>query len=126
MKNPELEGHVITMNSFMAQRDVPPVKSMHFYVASKHALNAITQGFRNELKELGSRIRVSQISPQLVNTPLAIQTVGEANYERMVSSLMEPSDIADAVMYILSTPANVQVNDIMLNNMPPSKKEAQK
>ncbi len=116
-KDPNLEGYVITLNSFASQRDVPPVKSMHFYTASKYAVKAIVQGLRTELKELGSPIRISQINPQRVATPMSLEALGEEAYKHVAPLVMQPEDIADAVVYILSTPTFMQVNDLTIANM---------
>ena len=60
------DGHIINVNSMNGHRVMPG--TFYFYDATKFALTALTQGIRNELRAMGSHIRVTQISPGLVET----------------------------------------------------------
>ena len=60
------DGHIVNMSSMSGHRVIPG--PLHFYSATKYAVTALTIGIRNELRAMGSHIRVTQISPGLVET----------------------------------------------------------
>lgn len=99
------DGQIIHMNSMGGHR--VPSMQVSFYSATKFAVTALTEGLRRELAENKSHIRISSISPGLVDTDLT----------RGMSSgamKMEAGDIAEAVVYILSAKPHVQVHDIQM------------
>jgi NADP-dependent 3-hydroxy acid dehydrogenase YdfG len=53
----------------------------------------------------GTGIRVTLIEPGMVDTPF---------FENRPSDALEPEDIARAVMYAVSQPAHVDVNEILI------------
>ncbi|CAL1260852.1 unnamed protein product [Larinioides sclopetarius] len=89
-----------------------------FYCGTKFMVRCLTEGLRRELKALKSQIRVSSISPGLVQTGFF------DNYLKDSPSIkpsdifqfnpLQPKDIADSVLYILSTPQQVEVHDIII------------
>jgi 17beta-estradiol 17-dehydrogenase / 3beta-hydroxysteroid 3-dehydrogenase len=110
------DGHVIHVSSMAAYR-VPQGGGSAVYAATKHAVRALTEGLRAELRALGSRIRVSAISPGFVETEFAglyhkrpeaaVETYGRYK-------VLEPTDIARAVEYVLLCPPHVQVHDVLM------------
>lgn len=106
------EGQVINMNSLAGHR-VRPSPDLHFYAVSKYALTALTEGLRQELaSEPPTKIRVAQISPGVVNT--MIEARAHNDPRRAMPHGTDAKNIADAVLYILSTPRDLQVHDILL------------
>jgi 17beta-estradiol 17-dehydrogenase / 3beta-hydroxysteroid 3-dehydrogenase len=108
------EGHVIHVSSMAAHR-VPLGSGV--YAASKYAVRALTEGLRAELRELGSAIRVSAISPGYVETEFAAvyhgsQDVARETYARF--KVLEADDVADAIAYVLGAPPHMQVHDLLL------------
>ncbi|KAF0300304.1 Dehydrogenase/reductase SDR family member 11 [Amphibalanus amphitrite] len=100
------EGQVINICSLSGHR-VPPNPDVHFYAASKYAMTALTEGLRQELAaEPPTKIRVAQISPGLVQTEIAARAHNEPG--RVMELGVEAKNIADAVLYILSTPPELQ------------------
>ena len=100
------DGHVIFVNSLTGHQVLPDPR-WHFYCASKHALRAIVEGVRNELREQDSKIRVSSISPGLVQTSLtAPDTSG--------ITPLRPKDVANCIQYALGAPQHMQVDDIIV------------
>ncbi|MCR4265028.1 SDR family oxidoreductase [Nitratireductor sp. ZSWI3] len=102
------EGHIINISSALA-RAVYPYTTV--YAATKHALAAVTQGLRVELSHHG--IRVTEICPGLVGgtgildateDPEVLASIRNRGYQPIL-----PDDVADAVSYALSTPANVEL-----------------
>jgi NADP-dependent 3-hydroxy acid dehydrogenase YdfG len=98
------------------------VPNFSFYQASKFAVRALTNTLRAELaaKPGGTRVRVGMISPGLVATEFRERAShGAFKYESYFEKYppLLPADIADAVLYMLSTPPHVQVQDILLSPM---------
>lgn len=107
-------GHVIHISS-MASHRVPTGSGM--YSASKFAVRSLTEGLRLELREAGSKIRVSAVSPGFVETEFAEvyhsdPDAAERTYGRF--PVLQAEDIADAVAYLLEAPAHVQVHDLLI------------
>ncbi|KAJ1185602.1 hypothetical protein NDU88_002394 [Pleurodeles waltl] len=90
----------------------------HFYSSTKHALKALTEGVRQELREAKSHIRVTSISPGLVETEFAYQFNNNDREKaaEMYASIkcLQAADIANAVVYVLGTPRHVQVGELLI------------
>lgn len=104
-------GHIIIMNSILGHRipDLPPGLKPPFgmYPASKHALTALCQTLRMEMSFLKLPIRITSISPGMVDSELL------SNFnEQLVAVLpkLKVEDVADAVKYALATPERVSVS----------------
>ncbi|KAB1266548.1 Dehydrogenase/reductase SDR family member 11 [Camelus dromedarius] len=86
--------------------------------ATKFAVTALTEGLRQELREAQSHIRATCISPGVVETQFAFKLHDKdpekaaATYEHM--KCLKPEDVAEAVIYVLSTPPHVQIGDIQM------------
>ena len=107
-------GQIIHISSMAGQR-VPP--GAGFYGATKHAVRALTESLRIELREAGDPIRVGEISPGYVETGFAEHYYKSAEKARETYSqfkVLESEDVAEAVVYMLACPDHVQVHDILL------------
>ena len=86
------------------------------YTASKHALRALTRTLRLEL--LGQPVRVTEISPGLAETEFSIvRYEGDRERAAKVYAGMTPlsaEDIAEAVRWVASLPAHVDVDEMVL------------
>lgn len=58
MQDRNVAGHIVHINSIVGHK-VLNFPHMNMYSASKHAVTAITETMRNELRELGSKVKVS-------------------------------------------------------------------
>jgi NADP-dependent 3-hydroxy acid dehydrogenase YdfG len=108
------DGHVVHIGS-MAGHRVP--QNSGVYSATKFAVRSLTEGLRQELREQKSKIRVSCISPGIVQTGFHanFHTSEEAArdyYGRF--QVLQPEDVADAVAFVLAAPTHVQVHDLLL------------
>ncbi|MEC7815061.1 MAG: SDR family oxidoreductase [Pseudomonadota bacterium] len=99
----ESKGHLLLTGS--AAGRVTITGSM--YSATKWAVSAIGYGLREELR--GSGIRVTLIEPGMVDTPF---------FDEQPAHALKPEDIAQAVMYAVSQPAHVDVNEILVRPTP--------
>ncbi len=86
-------GHIVTIAS-AAARLSPPGEST--YAATKHGVLGYLTGVREELR--GSGVRISVIMPGVVATDLAAGTASGA------ASLLEPADVARAVLRTIEHP----------------------
>jgi NADP-dependent 3-hydroxy acid dehydrogenase YdfG len=110
-------GHVINISSIGAHRHKPGAVGNGMYVASKHAVRSLTESLRIELRECGSRIRVSSISPGLVETEFAEVFDGSSEHARKAYSSIEPlkpEDIANAVLFLLAQPQRSEIHDMLI------------
>ena len=78
---------------------------------SKFALEGFSQSVREELRE--HKIRVINIYPAATNTEIWNNVEGDWPRNKMIS----PNDVASAVAYALSRPAEVALENISLSNL---------
>lgn len=109
------DGHIFNLCSMSGHRVISS-KNTHFYAATKHAVNALTQGTRNELVGMKSHIRITQISPGVVETEFFERKSGKKTADKLFKSFkcLEAENVADSVIYAMSAPPHVQVHDILL------------
>lgn len=89
-----------------------------FFSATKFAVKALTEGLRQEARAAKVPLRVSGISPGTVETEFfTVRAFGDAEAAKAVTSSMkclEPADIASAILWCLSAPPHMEVNDIVI------------
>jgi NADP-dependent 3-hydroxy acid dehydrogenase YdfG len=95
----ETKGHLILTSSLAGRRALPG----SLYSATKFAVTSMGEGARLELN--GTGVRVTLIEPGMVDTPFFD--------ERPVGTL-EADDIARAVMWAVTQPPHVDVNEILV------------
>jgi len=110
---PASGGHIVHLSSLSGHR-VPP--SGGFYAPTKHAVRAHAEALRSELRGRGNATRVTCISPGFVDTPLAEEYLGSAGktVESLGYSVLEPEDIARAVVHAVQSPQGVEINDVLM------------
>ena len=117
MRKREDNGHIILISSLGAYRHKPGSIGNGMYVATKRAVRSLTESIRMELRSLGSNIRISAISPGLVETEFAerfLQNAEAASDLYQKTQTLNPSDIAEIVGFILSCPQHVQPHDVIV------------
>jgi len=119
-KGVKTQGHIINILSVWAH-EVPKREYTHFYSATKHALRVVSECLRLELQARQLNIKVTNICPGPVETNFnrnsceteeeAQQTFGSTGggYVRL-----SPKEVADTVLMAVTTPSNLQINDILL------------
>ena len=95
----ENRGHLLLTSSIAGRRALPG----SLYSATKHAVTAMGEALRAEVAE--TDIKVTLIEPGMVDTPF---------FDNRVSNALEPDDIARAVMFALTQPPHVDVNEILV------------
>lgn len=110
---PNKSGHIINLCS-IAGKEVYP--NGNVYCASKHAVNAITQGTRIDL--LKYNIKVSQICPGAVETEFSdVRFKGDKAKASNVYRGFKPlkaEDIANAILFMIQCPPHVNINDMVI------------
>lgn len=92
---------------------VVPVVWEPIYTASKFAVQAFAHTIRRQLAPLG--IRVGAVLPGPVVTALLDDWPKAKMDEALANgSLMQPKEVADAVLFMLTRPRNVTVRDLVL------------
>ncbi|HFE4267819.1 TPA: SDR family oxidoreductase [Staphylococcus aureus] len=99
-------GHLINIASISG---FEVTKSSTIYSATKAAVHTITQGLEKELAKTG--VKVTSISPGMVDTAIT------AAYNPTDRKKLEPQDIAEAVLYALTQPKHVNVNEITVRTV---------
>jgi NADP-dependent 3-hydroxy acid dehydrogenase YdfG len=97
-------GHMVIMTSLSA-RNVNPFAVA--YAATKHALSAVARGMRLEFKAAG--IKVTEIAPGLVDTDIRSSSTHPGFVAQLKSrpfGPLSPEDVAEAVVYAVSTSPN--------------------
>lgn len=111
-------GHVINMVGLSGHRIPDGPQGGGFYCGTKSALKTITEGLRQEARGRGVPLRVTAISPGLVETEFfSVRAFGDPNAaSNAVGRIraLQPEDIARAMIWALSAPAHVEVNDVVV------------
>jgi NADP-dependent 3-hydroxy acid dehydrogenase YdfG len=92
-------GHLILTSSIAGRRALPG----SLYSATKHAVTAMGEALRQEIAD--TDIKMTLIEPGMVDTPF---------FDNRPSGALEPDDIARAVMFALTQPPHVDVNEILI------------
>jgi NADP-dependent 3-hydroxy acid dehydrogenase YdfG len=95
----EARGHLLLTSSVAGRRGLPG----SVYSATKWAVTAMGEAARLELNDTG--VRVTLIEPGMVDTPF---------FDDSVSGALESDDVARAVLYAVSQPPHVDVNEILV------------
>ncbi|XP_046672678.1 farnesol dehydrogenase-like isoform X2 [Homalodisca vitripennis] len=112
MRARNIDGHIININSICSHW-IPNLPGIAPYSASKHAAKVISEGLRMDLASQKSKIKVTNISPGLVATPM-LDSFKEGKELNIFFEPLNAKDIADAVHYVLGTPPNVQVTELII------------
>ncbi len=90
-----------------------PVVWEPIYTASKFAVQAFVHTLRRQVFKHG--IRVGEVAPGPVVTALLKDWPKAKIDEALASgSLMEPKEVADAVLFMLTRPRNVTIRDLVI------------
>jgi NADP-dependent 3-hydroxy acid dehydrogenase YdfG len=113
------DAAIINISSIAGHRVPPGARGNTFYAASKHAVKAITDGLRFELVNRKSKIKMGMISPGMVKTEFHARSTRSADKPAAYADfrVLDPEDVAQAAVYMLSTPRHVQIHDIVMRTV---------
>ncbi len=106
-------GHIVNISSIAG---INVYEGGSVYCATKHAVNAITQGMRIDL--LKHNIKVNSISPGMVDTEFSLvrfngdKKKADNVYSGIVS--LSAQDIADTIEFVITRQKHVNINDILI------------
>jgi ribitol 2-dehydrogenase len=90
-----------------------PVVVEPIYTASKHAIQAFVHTLRRQMIKHG--IRVGEVAPGPVVTALLSDWPKEKMDDALAQgSLMQPEEVAEAVLFMLTRPRNVVIRDLVI------------
>jgi NADP-dependent 3-hydroxy acid dehydrogenase YdfG len=92
-------GHILLTGSVAGRRALPG----SLYSATKWAVTGMGESLRQDFN--GTGVRVTLIEPGMVDTPF---------FDNKPSNALQAEDIAEAVMYAVSQPKHVDVNEILI------------
>jgi NADP-dependent 3-hydroxy acid dehydrogenase YdfG len=95
----EARGHLLLTGSVAGRRALPG----SLYSATKWAVTALGEAARLELN--GTGVRVTLVEPGTVDTPF---------FDSPVEDALEPNDIARAVLFAVTQPPHVDVNELLI------------
>lgn len=107
-------GDIINISSTSGRR---AAGLMGAYSTSKFGLSGFTEGIRQEMGDYG--VRVSIVEPGATHTEVA-QGITDPTMRKAMAhhvsreGVMQPSDIADAIMFILRLPRRANVSQILI------------
>ncbi|XP_065206071.1 farnesol dehydrogenase-like [Planococcus citri] len=114
MTKNSIEGHIININSVAGHMILGYKPNLiQVYTASKYAQKVYSEGLRRELVSQNADIKVTNLSPGAVLTEMLTEFESAAG-SLPASKIIAPKDIADACIYVLSTPPNVLVSELTI------------
>jgi NADP-dependent 3-hydroxy acid dehydrogenase YdfG len=107
------DGHVVVVGSIAGFQTYSAGTG---YTAAKHAERAFTRTLRSEL--LGKPIRVTDVSPGLVETEFSlVRFGGDAERAKQVYAGLTPlraEDVADCIAFAVTRPSHVNIDEIVV------------
>jgi short-subunit dehydrogenase len=100
-------GRIVNIGSSSSYRGF---KNTVAYCVSKHGILGLTRALHDELKEYG--VRVYCVSPSSTQGRMGMATVGQ-DY----STFIEPSEVANYVMFIMSHNGNAITEEVLIKRM---------
>ena len=96
-------GHVLLTSSVAGRRALPG----SLYAATKWAVTAMGEALRLEIRNdhPEAMVKVTLVEPGMTDTPF---------FDTRPEGMLEPDDIARAVMYAVAQPEHVDVNEILI------------
>lgn len=106
-------GHIINIGSIAGKETYP---NGNVYCATKHAVEAITKGTRQDL--LPYNVKVSSICPGAADTEFSeVRYKGDEQKANSVYEGFQPllaEDIAETLKFMVTRPSHVNLNDVVI------------
>lgn len=106
------EGIIVNITSAAAENGIP---GLTVYCAAKFGLKGFSEALRKEIS--GNNIRLIEISPGGVATPIHDKLIARKGGKSVnMENALSPEDVAEAVIYAVSQPANTSINEIQIRH----------
>lgn len=105
-------GDIVAVGSVVG-RNISPVSAV--YGSTKFAVAGMVEGLRREVCVHG--VRVTLVMPGIVNSEfqeVAGYAADFAKFAAQFGTLLDPGDLAEGIRWLLTLPAHVHVNEIMI------------
>jgi len=105
-------GDIVTISSLAGRKGGPMTSA---YSASKHAVNFMTDGMRQELG--GKNIRVSTLMPGATETEVA-SGIKDPNWKTAIAAhvskegAVKPRDIGETIVFMMAMPRRTNISEI--------------
>ncbi|KAK9738767.1 short chain dehydrogenase [Popillia japonica] len=106
MKANKVDGFIINISS-VAGHYPAIIPGLSIYTASKYAVTAFTESIRRELAQSGSKIKITNLSPGLVESEMSDKILDKFPF-------IKSADIANGIKYVITQPQGVNVAEITL------------
>jgi hypothetical protein len=106
------DGHIVNLGSVAGHYNYP---KGNVYCATKAAVHALTECMRMDL--LGTGVRVTEISPGMVETEFSVVRLGDQEKAKSVYKGMTPlsaRDIAETIYWCVKRPRHVNIQEVIL------------
>lgn len=118
MVDRDVPGYIVNVSS-VAGHYVPRLDNLpptfNVYPCTKHALTALVDVLRQELNFMGRhKVRVSNISPGFVKTEIFQAAGASIDMQNVPWPGLESEDVSESIIYLLSTAARVQIQDLII------------
>lgn len=117
VKRRKASGQIININSVAGHNAEAFTMPVSVYCASKFAITGMAASLRNEVKNANLDVKVTNISPSGVRTPMLTESVLSDAISKDLWPVLETEDVAEAVIYVLSSPSYVQVSELILTRI---------
>ncbi|MCX8033792.1 MAG: SDR family oxidoreductase [Thermodesulfovibrio sp.] len=105
----ERKGHIVNISSVAGRIGIP---GWSVYCATKWAVIGFSESIRKEL--LKYNIKVTVIEPGVVKTDWGENMPEEWLKQRAQMNALAPENIAEAVLYVVTQPENVSINELLI------------
>ncbi|XP_043492708.1 farnesol dehydrogenase-like [Polistes fuscatus] len=116
MSKSKTQGHIININSLCAHNANITKVPFSLYPSSKYAVKAMCDSIRNEILDEGLNIKISDISPSIVDTEM-VKVFNLPSEILKKLNMLSQKDITDGIIYVLASPINVQINELIITSL---------
>ncbi|KAL5292287.1 DHRS11.2 family protein [Megaselia abdita] len=111
MRDHQIDGHIVLLNSVCGHYiPIIPLGSINIYSASKYAVTAMAETYRQEFSKAGTNVKITSISPGAVNSgvmPASIRDIVDI-------AMLKSENVSNAIMFCLTTPPHVQIHELVI------------
>ena len=112
-------GTIVNVNS-TAGHVLNGMPDFHFYSMTKHAMKTMSEALRMELQTIGSKVRMTQVSPGFVATDFFDSMSDDPTFRQRLNmatkAALSVDNVVDTIMYVVMAPPNCQFSEVHLRS----------